>query len=92
MAHIPLGLLVMLGPICLAIVILLTIEAILQIESPMPTAASSKRSPNSGNAASSQEHPVRDVAADSIYVFHGPRADQHRAHARIPRAPDQRTG
>ena len=92
MAHIPLGLLVMLGPICLAIVILLTIEAILQNESPRPTVASSKRSPNSGNAASSQEHPERDVPADNIYVFHGPRANQHRAHARICGAPDQRLG
>jgi hypothetical protein len=82
----------MLGPICLAIVILLTIEAILQIESPRPVAASSKRAPNSGNAPLSQEHAERDASADNIYVFHGARADRHRARARIPRAPDQKIG
>jgi hypothetical protein len=82
----------MLGPICLAIAILLTIEAILQIESPGPVAASRKGSPNSGNAALSREHPERDVSADNIYLFHSPRADRHRARGRIPRASDQRIG
>jgi hypothetical protein len=41
---IPIGLLVMLGPICLAIAILLTIEAILQFQSPRSAGPSRQRS------------------------------------------------